>query len=115
MTDLVNLQAKDPFAEEDNITSSAGAGGKSSGNVHVRVQQRNGRKSITTIQGLNQELDLKLILKELKKNFNCNGSIVEDKELGTIVQLQGDQRECVKKFLLEEELVTKDKLKIHGF
>eukprot|EP00906_Rhabdomonas_costata_P032914 RCo046352 len=111
MTDLVNLQAKDPFAEDDDVATT----GKTSTKVHVRVQQRNGRKSITTIQGLSSDLDLKLILKELKKSFNCNGSIVEDKELGTIVQLQGDQRDCVKKFLLEEGLVGKENLQIHGF
>ena len=60
MTDLVNLQAKDPFAEDADIAAGTG---KSSRKVHVRVQQRNGRKSITTIQGLSSDLDLKLILK----------------------------------------------------
>ena len=55
------------------------------------------------------------LLQELKKSFNCNGSIVEDKELGTIVQLQGDQRDCAKKFLLEKGLVGKDNLQIHVF
>jgi len=35
--------------------------------VHIRVQQRNGRKCITTIQGLNSQLDLKKIIKAIKK------------------------------------------------
>ena len=59
MSDLVNLQARDPFAEDTEEQFK----GKASGNVHVRVQQRNGRKSITTIQGLSSDLDLKLIVK----------------------------------------------------
>jgi translation initiation factor SUI1 len=35
--------------------------------VHIRIQQRNGRKSLTTVQGLAIDLDLKKILKALKK------------------------------------------------
>lgn len=31
--------------------------------VHIRVQQRNGRKNITTVQGLDDDLDLKRIMK----------------------------------------------------
>jgi translation initiation factor SUI1 len=33
----------------------------------IRVQQRNGRKTLTTIQGLPEELDQKRILKAFKK------------------------------------------------
>jgi translation initiation factor SUI1 len=35
--------------------------------VHVRMQQRNGRKSLTTVQGLPEAFDYKKILKALKK------------------------------------------------
>jgi len=31
--------------------------------VHIRVQQRNGRKCITTVAGLGEDLDMKKILK----------------------------------------------------
>jgi translation initiation factor 1 (eIF-1/SUI1) len=34
----------------------------------VRIQQRNGRKCITTIQGLDADLDLGRIMKNMKKN-----------------------------------------------
>ena len=51
-------------------------------NVHIRVQQRTGRKSITTVSGLNPELDFKLLLKELKRKFSCNGSIQHDRDHG---------------------------------
>ena len=33
----------------------------------IRIQQRNGRKSLTTVAGLSTDLDLKKILKYLKK------------------------------------------------
>lgn len=41
--------------------------GEKSNYVHIRIQQRNGRKSLTTVQGLTIDLDLKKILKALKK------------------------------------------------
>ena len=36
-------------------------GGSSEEKVHVRVQQRNGRKCITTVAGLDDDLDIKRI------------------------------------------------------
>mmetsp|Transcript_9328 Transcript_9328/g.20412 ORF Transcript_9328/g.20412 Transcript_9328/m.20412 type:complete len:110 (-) Transcript_9328:765-1094(-) len=50
--------------------------------IHIRVQQRNGRKCITTVQGLSEQLDLKKIIKAVKKAHCCNGTIVEDEEMG---------------------------------
>eukprot|EP00998_Keelungia_sp_KM082_P011428 NODE_7688_length_580_cov_41.050773_g7665_i0.p1 GENE.NODE_7688_length_580_cov_41.050773_g7665_i0~~NODE_7688_length_580_cov_41.050773_g7665_i0.p1 ORF type:complete len:112 (-),score=29.40 NODE_7688_length_580_cov_41.050773_g7665_i0:122-457(-) len=111
MTDNLLLNNRDPFADEVDETDA----GKSAGNVHIRTQQRNGRKCVTTVAGLSGELDLKRILKEVKKQFSCNGSINKDPEHGEIIQLQGDQRENVKKFLLDEGLVDTAKLKVHGF
>ena len=47
------------------------------------------------------------LLQEIKKNFCCNGSIVNDAECGNIIQLQGDQRENIRKFLIDESLCDK--------
>lgn len=52
--------------------------------MHIRVQQRNGRKCITTVAGLAEDLDVKKILKSFKKNFSCNGAIAKDTELGQV-------------------------------
>ena len=82
---------------------------------HIRIQQRNGRKSITTVQGLASDLNLKLILKVWKKSFTCNGAIVDDEEHGKVIQLQGDQRENVRHFLESEEIIGKDDIVMHGF
>lgn len=35
--------------------------------VHIRIQQRNGRKTLTTLQGMPREFDHKKILKAFKK------------------------------------------------
>lgn len=79
------------------------------------MQQRNGRKCITTAQGLAEDLDTKRILKAFKKNFSCNGAIVKDDELGDIIQLSGDQRMNIKQFLVDQEICTEAQLQLHGF
>ncbi|WVZ03393.1 hypothetical protein V8G54_024199 [Vigna mungo] len=48
----------DPFAEAN--ADDSGAGSKEY--VHIRVQQRNGRKSLTTVQGLKKEFSYNKIL-----------------------------------------------------
>ncbi|XP_050215681.1 protein translation factor SUI1 homolog 2-like [Mercurialis annua] len=83
--------------------------------VHIRIYQRNGKKNLTTVQGLSREYSLEKILKSLKKEFCCNGNVVQDKELGKVIQLQGDQRKNVQSFLVGANLVRKDLIKIHGF
>ncbi|TPX63805.1 hypothetical protein SpCBS45565_g06359 [Spizellomyces sp. 'palustris'] len=82
---------------------------------HIRVQQRNGRKTLTTVQGLPADLDQKRILKAFKKEFACNGTVVQDEDLGEVIQLQGDHRLKIQQFLASEGLASKDKIKIHGF
>ncbi|KAK8964578.1 hypothetical protein KSP40_PGU008036 [Platanthera guangdongensis] len=99
-----------PFAEAN--ADNAGAGSKEY--VHIRVQQRNGRKSLTTVQGLKKAFSKTKILKDLKKEFCCNGTVVEDPELGQVIQLQGDQRKNVSTFLIQAGIV-KEQINIHGF
>lgn len=53
----------DPFAD-----ASKGADDDvQDGLVHIRIQQRNGRKTLTTVQGLSSEYDLKKIVRACKK------------------------------------------------
>ena len=98
----------DPFASAGPTTK-----------INIRIQQRNGKKSITTVQGLDEDLDVKRICKAMRKKFNCNGSIETTKEYGTVLQLQGDQREQVLAFLVEQEILTQEeadeRVVIHGF
>ena len=59
----------DPFdllAGED-AKAETDAGDKKGDLIHIRVQQRNGRKCITTVQGLDPQLDHKKIIKAIKK------------------------------------------------
>lgn len=100
-------QNSDPFAIES---------GKDNSKIHLRVQQRSGRKCITTIQGLSDELDILKITRTLKKAFNCNGSVTmdPDPEVGKIIQLSGDQRTKVRQLFLDEDICSDDQIVIHG-
>lgn len=82
--------------------------------VHLRVQQRNGRKTLTTVQGINADFNYARILRDLKRELCCNGVVVEDDELGKIIQLQGDHRKCVGAFLVKAGMARKENVKIHG-
>jgi translation initiation factor 1 len=104
------LLTTDPFAESNEEERSG------HGKVHVRVQQRSGRKCITTVQGMADDLDLKRILKAMKKNFSCNGAIVKDKdEGGEVIQLSGDQRTNINEFLYSMEICIAGQVVLHGF
>jgi translation initiation factor 1 len=84
--------------------------------VDIRNQQRAGKKSITTIAGLESDLDLKLILKNLRKTFATNGTIVDDTTTGgSVIQLQGDIRKEVSDWLHKHKICEKSRHKVHGF
>lgn len=86
--------------------------------IHLRIQKRNARKHITVAEGI-YELDginIKRLLRELRKKFCCMGSEVRDaKTDAKFLQLSGDQRENLKTFLLAEGLVEKSQIVVHGF
>ncbi|PQE06161.1 Eukaryotic translation initiation factor eIF-1 protein [Rutstroemia sp. NJR-2017a WRK4] len=102
-TQIENLKNFDPFAEADEEP-----GDQKAGYIHIRIQQRNGRKTLTTVQGLPKKFDRKKILKVIKKKFACNGTIVVDQDMGEVIQLQGDQRKDVQEFLTSKEYLELD-------
>ncbi len=63
--------------------------------------------------GLSVVLDTKSL--NLPAEFCCNGTVVEDAEMGKVIQLQGDQRKNVSTFLVSNNIAKKDLIKIHGF
>ncbi|GBG25710.1 Protein translation factor sui1 [Hondaea fermentalgiana] len=105
--DVTALDKKDAFAEAQGGTQTIEK-------VHIRLQQRSRRKCILTITGLADDLDLKRICKALKKSFKCNGAVVNDDDFGEIIQLQGDHRQGVVKFLVDEEIIDRSHIVVHG-
>lgn len=95
--------------------------------IHIQIQKRNARKNITTVVGLDLlDLDLKKLLKCFKKNFQCNGTIDDGSKttssgnenkknpVGAII-MSGDQRENVKKFLIENKITKEEFIIVHGY
>ena len=78
--------------------------------LHIRIIQRNARKTITSIEGLADEIDHDIVLKALKKTLNCNGY-----QKKGIIYLQGDHRITVEKWLIKEGIGDWEHIIIHGF
>ncbi len=66
--------------------------------IKVRTETRSYGKVVTIIEGIDEALDPKSILKELKRRLGCGGTY--DKDSKAIV-LQGDHRNKIKKLLVD--------------
>jgi translation initiation factor 1 len=82
--------------------------------VHIRIQQRTGKKVITIIQGLDAKIPRKDLIKKFKTMYACGGHISYDEEFGEVIQLTGDQRFNVRDYLIDNSLVEADKVELHG-
>ena len=82
--------------------------------VTISVNKRNGRKCITSVIGMAEDLDLKKILSYIKKKLNCNGSIVIDEKHGEVMLFTGDQKEHIYDFLIQQEICKKNEIIIKG-
>jgi translation initiation factor 1 len=80
----------------------------------VLCQQRTGRKMITTLAGLPPAADFEKILSAMKTQFCCTGSIINDEKYGAVIQLTGDQRTNVEKWLRKQWGLSQDAIKISG-
>jgi translation initiation factor SUI1 len=95
--DLDNLD-RDPFEEPQTFQK-----------VHIHIVQRNGRKKITLVSGIEPTEQL---VKELKRELCCSGSIV--KEDSSAIQFSGDQRDLLAALLVKKGLVDKENIILHG-
>ena len=99
-------------------TSSALGVTSAARKIHIRVHQRNTRSYITTIEGLDDALDLVRICRAMKGAFNCNGAVKTGTEFGDIIQLQGDQHTTVPEWLVAAEILTaveaEERIVVHG-
>jgi translation initiation factor 1 len=90
--------------------------GSSKQKMHLRLQQRNGKKCVTIFQHLSPELDPKSLAKEMKKKFSCGGSIQKDDEDHPVLVLFGDQRQNIIEYLTKVKNVAEpDDFVIHGY
>lgn len=80
--------------------------------IHIRCQQVNKRKSVTTIEGFDDDIDVKKICKAMRKLFACNGSVQETENNLDVILLQGDQRHNTRDFL--NRINIADDIIVHG-
>jgi len=117
--EIENLKTVDPFAEAEEGTATLSSGKKQDTNIHIRLTQRNGRKTLTTIENIPVKFNLKKIIKVLKKQLDCNGTIVNDEETGReVLQFQGDHRTQCRDFIIDTKnglAIDESTVKRHGF
>jgi translation initiation factor SUI1 len=88
---------------------------KSNQSVIVSIQQRNARKSTTKIEGLSTKLDLKKIVKELQHIVQSSGSISDVEGHGRVILFQGDKRNVIIKYLIDNKYVQRENIKMMGY
>ena len=85
--------------------------------IDIRFQKI-GPRSITLIEGLDDDLDLRRISKAMKKQFNCAASIHKDKEEKEIIKLQGDHRQSVRDWIIAQGILSEaeadQRIMMHG-
>lgn len=90
-------------------------------NIHIKIKQRNGRKSWTFVEGLvklneeegkENEMFMEELAKKLKHKFNCGASISKE---DLSLKMMGDHREGIKEYILKNFNIKEDQIKIHGF
>ena len=64
--------------------------------IKVFEERRRFGKSITVIQGLSKEMDVKKVLKELKHKLACGGTVKDNS-----VELQGSHKKRIKEILVK--------------
>ncbi|CAO3656999.1 unnamed protein product [Mucor hiemalis] len=83
--------------------------------IHLRSQERGGGKKITTIQGLSQKSNSERLCNDLEHRFDCQGQVFKDDELGSTIELSGNQQSSeIADFLVQEGIASKEAIKIHN-
>jgi len=86
------------------------------GKIHVRTQQM-GKKWITTLEGLDSDLDQKRIAKAMQRDLHCAAKVSTTKEETEVITLQGDQRSILTEWLVTNMVLTekegKERVVVH--
>ena len=82
--------------------------------VEIHVKQRNGRKCITTVDGLGNDKDkLKEISKALGKQMSCSGSVKKNNDGNLFLKFSGKDIKTIRNYLIDIGYEGKD-IRIHG-
>ena len=81
--------------------------------IHIRNQQRNTRKSITLVEGLQETIDLQLLAKKIRLKTHSAG-VVKTSNGKKYLQFSGDQRTTIKLLLIEFGIANEEQIILHG-
>jgi translation initiation factor SUI1 len=97
--------------------SSSSTPANRTGKIHIRPQQQ-GKRWVTTIEGLDDDLDQERIARAMKKAFHCASKVIKTDEGTEVIMLQGKYREEALEWLLQYEVLSdkegKERVVLHG-
>lgn len=103
---LNSVKCDDAFDEEEEYEIQI---------VHIWLRQRNGKKCVTEVNGLAPDLNIDKIMKCWRKDFHCSVSKAMNEDKEKIIKLQGDKRDLILNFLILENIIAKQYIKLHGY
>ncbi len=74
-------------------------------------------KNKTYVYGLESVLDEKQVdefLKKIKKKLGCGGVLTEDDEKVKMIEFMGDHRLKIKEIIVDDKIITEDKIEMKG-
>jgi translation initiation factor SUI1 len=91
-------------------TSNQESSANFKGFIELKIKNRNKKKFITYVEGLNETgLDLEKLVTKWRKTYCC--SVAND---NGVIKLSGDKRDDVVDYLVKENVVKEDQIKVHG-
>lgn len=102
---LQNIQFNNNNLDFDqDVTNEQKSSQRPLSQVHIRIVQR-GKKCLTFIEGLADDLDLNKIAKYIRKQFDTGSAVVFNKKTEAYyIQISGDHREAAKAFLIKYKI-----------
>ena len=82
--------------------------------IHIRIKKEK-RKSITSIEGIDQRYDFQKILSEFMKDSATSGNVVVDDNGMKIINVHGDQRQNAATWLVKQKITKPSRIQIHGW
>jgi translation initiation factor 1 len=106
--EILNFKNNNNIFEEEEIINI------NKQTIKIGVKQRTTRKYLTLVSGIDTKYDYKTLLSDIKKEFQCNGAIIENKKNERVIQLNGNQKDKMFHFLINNNIATRDMIKLSG-
>jgi translation initiation factor SUI1 len=105
---LLNNETK----EKDTVkTTNQESSSSFKGFIDLEIQKRTKYKTTTLIKGLDKtNIDLEKVVSKWRKSYCC--SVAND---NGVIKLSGDRRDDVAQYLIKENIVQSEQIRMHGY